>query len=88
MSFLIALTDQRVQREQMPFDHPSLRVPNGSFPDGTDAFIDIGPVGRNGRAAAQELKPFLNADHFGANPVAGDTDSFGDVSCLPDFEQP
>ncbi|MEQ1893373.1 MAG: cytochrome c peroxidase, partial [Planctomycetota bacterium] len=88
VSFLIALTDQRVQREQTPFDHPSLRVPNGSFPDGTDAFIDIAAVGRNGRAAAQELQPFLNASQFLANPVTGDTDQFGDVACSPNFEQP
>jgi len=88
VSFLIALTDTRVQREQAPFDHPSLRVPNGSFPDGSDAFIELPAVGRNGRAAAQALLPFLNANHFGANPVVGETDEFGDVACSPDFEQP
>jgi len=88
VSFLIALTDTRVQREQAPFDHPSLRVPNGSFPDGTDAFIDLPAMGRNGNTAAQALLPFLNVNHFGANPVMGETDEFGDVACSPDFEQP
>jgi hypothetical protein len=77
--FLIALTDPRVAREQAPFDRPSLLVPNGEAPDGTQLFIDLSAVGRNGRAGGGRLGGFLGANPFVANPVAG-----GD--CSADFE--
>jgi len=79
VAFLIALTDPRVARESAPFDRPALLVPNGSFPDGTDNLIALPAVGRRGRAT--QLAPFLGADPFGANPVLGERDAFGDVAC-------
>ncbi len=85
VAFLVALTDTRVARESAPFDRPQLVIPNGSFPDGTDRLVDLPAVGRLGRPANQALTPFLNADPFGANPVTGQTDSFGDVACSPGF---
>ncbi|HEX6883366.1 MAG TPA: cytochrome c peroxidase [Planctomycetota bacterium] len=87
VAFLISLTDPRVARESQPFDHPQLLVPNGSLPDGTDILLDLAAIGRNGRAASQAIVPFLNADPFGANPVTGELDEFGDVACSPDFQQ-
>ena len=84
VSFLLALTDSRVAREAAPFDRPALRVPHGSFPDGTDIIIDLPAVGRGGGAA---LQPFLNADPFGRNQVTGDTDGSGRVACSPGFGQ-
>jgi cytochrome c peroxidase len=87
VAFLIALTDGRVARESAPFDRPQLLVPTGSFPDGTDIVLDLPAVGRDGRPTNQALRPFLNADHFGANPVFGETDAFGDVACSAGFGQ-
>jgi cytochrome c peroxidase len=88
VAFLLALTDPRVARESEPFDRPGIRLPNGSFFDGTDAFIELSAVGRTGRPAGQTLRPFLNADPFGANPVLGNTDATGRVACSPDFPIP
>ena len=63
VSFLLALTDERVRSRQAPFDHPQLFVPNGHPWDprnpslvlvdpGTgnakDAPVEIPAVGRNG----------------------------------------
>ncbi len=87
VAFLIGLTDPRVAREAAPFDRPQLRVPNGSFPDGTDILIDLAAVGRAGRPANQALQPFLNADPFSRNAVTGQTDEFGDVACSPGFDE-
>jgi cytochrome c peroxidase len=87
VAFLIALTDPRVAREAAPFDRPGLRVPHGSFPDGTDILVDLPAVGRAGRPASQALQPFLNADPFGRNLVTGRTDEFGDVACSPGFDE-
>ncbi len=40
VSFLQALTDERVRYERVPFDHPSLSVPNGGTPGrGTMAYF-------------------------------------------------
>jgi len=61
VAFLKALTDERVRYEKAPFDHPSLRVPNGHKGDensvtdrgnGTakDKMTKIPAVGRNGRS--------------------------------------
>jgi cytochrome c peroxidase len=85
VAFLISLTDPRVARESVPFDRPQLLLPNGSLADGADILVDLPAVGRNGRA--QPIVPFLNADPFGANPVTGDLDAFGDVACTPDFDE-
>ena len=63
VAFLKTLTDPRVRDASAPFDHPSLRVPDGhpgdasSTPiDGSgralDRWIDVPAVGANGRAAA------------------------------------
>jgi cytochrome c peroxidase/FtsP/CotA-like multicopper oxidase with cupredoxin domain len=65
VAFMKALTDERVRLHQAPFDHPELRVPNGST--GLDAnsngvaddeFIVIPAVGADGLAAP--LAKFLN----------------------------
>jgi cytochrome c peroxidase len=85
VAFLVSLTDPRVARESAPFDRPQLVIPNGSFPDGSDILLDLPAVGRNGRAPSQALRPFLDADPFGANPVSGNVDAFGDVACSPGF---
>ena len=59
VTFLIALTDDRVRFQRAPFDHPQLFVPNGHpesnqliIPDSTgkakDALLQIPHVGRKG----------------------------------------
>jgi len=68
-AFLLTLTDERVRWERAPFDHPSLRVPNGhvetdgvletgslpgrDFPVATDEFLEVPAVGRDGRTPEQ-----------------------------------
>jgi hypothetical protein len=56
------LTDSRVALEQGPFDHPSLRVPNGSPTANPklDVFIVVPAVGAEGRTAP--LPTFLSLD--------------------------
>ena len=63
VAFLLALTDDRVRRQQAPFDHPSLSIPNGSDPAsiGTDSLIELPAVGAAGGAG---LTPFLNLNPF------------------------
>jgi cytochrome c peroxidase len=67
LAFLKALTDERVRWEKAPFDHPSLRVPNGmvTSPAGKNGgrpredWLVIPAVGRHGRSKAQgPLQPF------------------------------
>jgi cytochrome c peroxidase len=71
VAFLKSLTDERVRWEMAPFDHPALRVPNGSAgdefstamnSDGTakDSLLAIPAVGARGRAAKGlgPLQPF------------------------------
>jgi cytochrome c peroxidase len=72
VAFLKSLTDERVRWEQAPFDHPSLRVPNGhpynefvvlgigTLKQAVDQYISIPAVGAAGRAAKLlgPLKPF------------------------------
>jgi cytochrome c peroxidase len=59
VSFMIALTDERVAFERAPFDHPSLCVANGE--QGTEASVVIGAplpgstTGSTARAADQVL---------------------------------
>jgi hypothetical protein len=59
VAFLKALTDERVRREQAPFDHPQIFVPNGHPGDergvtndgtgkATDALIEVPAVGAGG----------------------------------------
>ena len=64
VAFLKALTDERVRFERAPFDHPSLRVPNGHVGDeytveqavvnglltsrATDQFLELQAVGAKG----------------------------------------
>jgi cytochrome c peroxidase len=54
VAFLRSLTDERVRFARAPFDHPQLFVPNGQFladdgaGQGTDIFIEIPAVGRDG----------------------------------------
>ncbi len=62
--FMISLTDERVRYERAPFDHPSLKIPNGHQGDensvssvkakdnailAKDLVLDIPAVGKNGR---------------------------------------
>ncbi len=72
ISFLLALTDERVRWERAPFDHPQLLVPNGHQAKVTgdprrvkvleDSFVEVPAVGSGGRSQAQgPLKPFLDA---------------------------
>jgi hypothetical protein len=71
VAFLKSLTDERVRWEMAPFDHPALKVPNGSpgdefstttNSDGTakDSLLTIPAVGARGRAAKGlgPLQPF------------------------------
>ena len=69
VAFLKALTDERVRWEQAPFDHPSLRVPNGHpynefvvlgvGSQAVDQYISIPAVGAAGRPVKLgPLKPF------------------------------
>lgn len=67
VSFLLALTDERVRNERAPFDHPQIMVPNGHPGDqgsiscfatasngvkqACDDRIEVRAVGRNGRTA-------------------------------------
>jgi cytochrome c peroxidase len=72
VAFLKALTDERVRWEQAPFDHPSLRVPNGhpfnefsvlgmgSPKQAVDDYLAVPAVGAAGRSA--KLGPLLPFD--------------------------
>jgi len=53
LAFLLeSLTDERVQHEQAPFDHPALVLANGYAPDGTDKLVTLTAVGAAGVADA------------------------------------
>jgi cytochrome c peroxidase len=56
------LTDERVTWQKAPFDHPQLFVPNGAKDrsPGSDSFIEIPPVGKNGHTTP--LSTFLDLD--------------------------
>jgi cytochrome c peroxidase len=71
VAFLKSLTDERVRWEQAPFDHPSLKVPNGHpynefvvlgigpLKQAVDEYIAVPAVGAAGRSAKLgPLKPF------------------------------
>lgn len=47
VAFLKTLTDDRVRCEKGPFDHPSLRVPNG-MTNGVEDYIEVPAVGATG----------------------------------------
>jgi cytochrome c peroxidase len=81
VSFLLSLTDARVPRESAPFDHPSIPVPHGTFPDGTQIRLEVPAVGAGGLPTSAQLTTFLGASPFEANPVTGERDSYGDVAC-------
>jgi len=68
VAFLKSLTDNRVRYEKAPFDHPSLKIPNGHKGDNLtvqstdgvkaiDDFLSLPAVGAAGLAAP--IKPFL-----------------------------
>ncbi|AGA24479.1 cytochrome-c peroxidase [Singulisphaera acidiphila] len=59
--FLMCLTDERVRREQGPFDHPSLRVVNGYDEHLNERIIDLGAIGSCGLAAGV-VRPTFPAD--------------------------
>ncbi len=63
VAFLKTLTDERVRWEKAPFDHPSIKVPNGHKETANgglmeDNYLEIPAVGKNG--AAKPLLPFEN----------------------------
>jgi len=74
VKFLLTLTDERVRKEQAPFDHPSLCMPNGHTATGNpaafainaadDKSLCINEVGRQGRASGilsfMNLSPFIH----------------------------
>lgn len=63
-AFLKTLTDERVRWEKAPFDHPSIKVPNGHKTTATNGFMDdnyleIPAIGKEGRTPEQgALLPF------------------------------
>lgn len=61
VSFLLALTDDRVRFQQAPFDHPQLVVPNGQNPGGFDIPVELPAVGAAGDVL-HPLQPFLGLD--------------------------
>jgi cytochrome c peroxidase len=73
VAFLKTLTDERVQQEKAPFDHPELLVPNwqeaglGTVTDTDGEVLGIVPaVGAEGRPAEglPDLGAYLNANQF------------------------
>jgi cytochrome c peroxidase len=68
VSFMMALTDNRVRNESGPFDHPELIVPHGTTASGTEITFKIPAVGRDGRPGASPplppLQSFLNVNQF------------------------
>ena len=72
VAFLKALTDERVRWEQAPFDHPSLRIPNGHpynefvvlgvgpLKQAVDDYISLPAIGAAGRSA--KLGPITSFD--------------------------
>jgi cytochrome c peroxidase len=72
VAFLKALTDERVRWEQAPFDHPSLRVPNGHpyneyvvlgvgpLKQAADDYLSLPAIGAAGRSA--KLGPITSFD--------------------------
>jgi hypothetical protein len=68
VSFLLALTDNRVRNELGPFDHPELIVPHGTTTTGVEITFTVPAVGRDGRPGATPplppLQPFLNVNQF------------------------
>ena len=63
-AFLLTLTDERVRWERAPFDHPSLKVPNGlaqaiQGETPVERMLEISATGRHGRSTKQgPLRPF------------------------------
>ena len=72
VKFLLTLTDDRVQMEKAPFDHPSLCMPNGQTANGQPSSFEINAaddkplciieVGRQGRSNG--ILPFLSLSPF------------------------
>jgi len=63
VTLLLALTDERVRRQQAPFDHPQLFVPDGDEPTtiGVDSMVEVPAVGA---AGGFNLTSFLNLSPF------------------------
>ena len=93
VQFLMALTDERVELEQAPFDHPELFVPiTGSAPISTEIradfvantadFRQVAAVGAAGRQFGQPpLGEFLDLDPRSDGLVAD-----ADLDLIEDFE--
>jgi cytochrome c peroxidase len=61
LMMLLSLTDERVLKEQAPFDHPELSVPNGDNPPGVDNLMTRPAVGAAGGA---DIPRFLSLSPF------------------------
>ncbi|NJO36753.1 MAG: hypothetical protein HC871_02890 [Rhizobiales bacterium] len=61
-AFMRTMTDERVQCDAAPFDHPSLVVPNGHKANGQDNVLKVPAVGKSGAAGTA----------YGCLPNAGD----------------
>ncbi|MBT3831438.1 MAG: hypothetical protein HOF53_08260, partial [Gammaproteobacteria bacterium] len=59
VAFMISLTDDRVRRNEQPFDHPQLLLPTDGFQDRLDRLHDIPAVGATG---GEPLTRFLDLD--------------------------
>ncbi len=51
VALINALTDRRVARDAVPFDHPQFCLPNGHNPDGSTIFVDLPAVGAEGHTS-------------------------------------
>ncbi len=85
VTFLLALTDERVRNAEAPFDHPQIFVPNGhsgapldcartdGAPYACDDLLEIPAVGARGRTA-EGLEPhgtFLDLPHWSDEDIEG-----------------
>jgi cytochrome c peroxidase len=61
VSFLVALTDERVRNQSAPFDHPQLFSNNGANNGGSDIVVERSATGAAGAAPVQT---FLNMSPF------------------------
>lgn len=66
VTYMIALTDDRVRLEKAPFDHPALPVPVGQTTAGADIVQNLPAIGSTGRTTAQGPLPRF----LGLNPYS------------------
>ncbi len=68
VAFLLTLTDERVRNESAPFDHPELRIPNGS--PGDEAVLACRKLKKRARRAAANTHASV-CDEFMTIPAVG-----------------